>query len=127
MGGVFTVYEGSAFECFGREISLRNSDFTSIDKPVGGCNSDQISISGRGLSYDNTNNCYTSQLNITLSEGVTEKTITCAVDHGPGGQQNSIGNRTIAISTSIKLIITIFPQILLITVRSDTILWHLAI
>ena len=96
MGGVLTVYEGSAFQCVGNEITLTNNEFGNENQRVGVCNSEQISISGQGVSQES--NCFTSQLNIILSEGVSEKTVTCAVDFGLSVTQ--IASTTIAISTS---------------------------
>ena len=93
-GEGFTVWGGTAFQCTGDSITLRNSDFGSVSSPaVGECNDGQII--GRGVSQEN--NSYTSQLNITLSEGLVGETVTCGVD---SGSLTSIGSVILATSTS---------------------------
>ena len=90
------MYNGAAFQCIGAEISLRNSEFGSTERTVE-CNSEEVSITGFGVSSQN--NCFRSQLNITLEEGVMETTVSCGVDDGTF---NSIGSATITLSAGIK-------------------------
>lgn len=90
MGGLFTVWRGSIFECTGGEVTLRHSRFTS---DVGVCNN----ITGRGLSINDQ--CYTSQLNIALREELEGRTVTCSVDGTQG--TSLVGNETLKISRSM--------------------------
>ena len=100
-GGVFTVWSGSAFQCASREITLRNSDFGSIPLPAMICNDGKII--GHGILQHN--NCFTSQLNVTLSEELVGRTVTCGIDDGR--QLTTINNTVLTISTSKKSIIII--------------------
>ena len=93
-GGLFTVWGGTALQCAGGSITLRHSGFGSMSSPaVGECNDGQII--GRGISQEN--NCYTSQLNITLSEGLVGETVTCGVD---GASPTSVHSTVLATTTS---------------------------
>ena len=92
LGGQFTIWGGTAFQCTGGTITLRHSDFGS-PSAAGECNNGQII--GRGISQENT--CYTSQLNVTLSEGLVGETVTCGADNAPPASVHSI---VLATSTS---------------------------
>ena len=98
MGGTFTVYDGAAFQCFSREIVLRNSAFGNNMLVTEECNSAQINLVGYGLSTQD--NCFISRLNVTLEEGVMATTIACGVDDGL--QLTSVGTATVAVSTGIN-------------------------
>ena len=75
MGGIATLWRGTAFDCplDDSEITLRHSQFAS-NQAFQTCNNGDVV--GRGL--DVTNNCYTSQLNITVRENLNNKTVQCA-------------------------------------------------
>ena len=93
-GGAFTVWGGTAFQCAGDAITLRNSDFGSLSSPaVGVCNNGQII--GRGILQEN--NCYTSQLNVTFNEDLVGRTVTCGVDDG---SLTTVDSMILATSTS---------------------------
>ena len=77
-GGEYTVWGGSALQCASEEISLRHALFGSVPPPVGVCNDGQII----GHAISQQNNHYTSQLNITLSERLVGKNVTCGMDDG---------------------------------------------
>ena len=98
-GGIFTVWGGSAFECAGNEITLSNSEFGSVPPPAAVCNSGNII--GRGITQQN--NCYTSQLNVTLSEGLIGRTVTCGIDNG--AQLITVDNIIVTTSSSKYFII----------------------
>ena len=93
-GGVFTVWGGSAFQCAGNEITLPNSEFGAVPPPAAVCNNGQII--GRGISQQN--NCYTSQLNITLGEELIGRNVMCGIDDGQ--QLTTIDNIVLATPTS---------------------------
>ena len=95
MGGVFTVYQGTAFQCRSGSITLRNNEFDT-GNAIGVCNSDseEITITGQGLTEEN--GCFKSQVNITLGEGVSQETVSCAID---GVQMELISTIDLAVST----------------------------
>lgn len=76
-GGRVTVWGGSAFQCANQEILLSNRNF-GTSGASGVCNDG--AIVGRGISAEN--DCYTSQLNITFTDGLQNSTIVCSVDNG---------------------------------------------
>ena len=72
VGGVATVWSGSAFDCQTGGIVLRHIDFGSSGTS-GSCNNGAIV----GQSVEVVDDCYTSQLVITLSSEINNKTIQC--------------------------------------------------
>lgn len=78
VGGFATVWQGSAFNCTGNEISLLHSRFMSNKKKIAECNDG--AILGQSLGIEN--NCYTSQLNVTVSYDMLGKNIECVQDDG---------------------------------------------
>jgi hypothetical protein len=81
VGGTTTIWRGSAFNCplDGSEITLRHSLFVT-NQAIGICNDGDIS--GRGLGA--VNNCYTSQLNVTVRESFNNKTVQCIFNSNEG-------------------------------------------
>ena len=75
MGGLFTVWTGSAFDCpiNYKFIVLPHSHFLYNGISVS-CNNG--SIVARSLSVEGNN--YTSQLNVTVTPDIAGKTIQCA-------------------------------------------------
>lgn len=63
----------------GSEITLRHSQFAS-SQAFGICNNGDVV--GRGL--DVINNCYTSQLNLTVRESFANKTVQCILNSNEG-------------------------------------------
>ena len=59
----FMVWEGTALNCSGNEISLFHGNFTRAEGAQGGCNKGTIV----GHSLREENGSYTSQLSIKLS------------------------------------------------------------
>ena len=78
IGAGSTVWRGSAFmRCHGsntKDISLRHTQFNSLDKPRGFCNNGAIVARAVGVDGDN----YTSQLSVTVSPEMNNKTVECA-------------------------------------------------
>ena len=70
-----TVWEGTAFECSGGEITLANSDF-GTPAAVGVCSN----IMARGLSINNS--CYTSELKVIFDTALQNHSIECNADNG---------------------------------------------
>ena len=71
-----TVWKGSAFDCpFGR-IILRHTQFAS-GGAIGLCNNGDVV--GRGVLQQN--NCFTSQLNITLRSNLNGRSIECVYEN----------------------------------------------
>ena len=75
MGGIGTLWSGTAFNCplDNSEITLRHSQFAS-NQGIGICNNGDI----EGRSIGVVNDCYTSQLNMTVRESFNNKTVQCA-------------------------------------------------
>ena len=77
LGAGITVWEGSAIlECYGTNtntISLSHSGYNLPDKPRRVCNNG--AIVARAIGVDGNN--YTSQLNVTVSAEVNNKTVEC--------------------------------------------------
>ena len=84
VGAGSTVWNGTAFDCplARSRITLRHSQFTS-NQAFGVCNDGDIS--GRGLGV--INNCYTSQLNVTVRENFDNKTVQCIQNSNQGIRQ----------------------------------------
>ena len=75
VGSGSTIWNGTAFECTGNEIILRHSAFNGMDGISGECNN--RAIIARSLSVDDMS--YTSQLNVTVSDGIHNKSVACYV------------------------------------------------
>ena len=77
LGAGITIWEGSAFlECYGTNtntIFLRHSGYNSPNKPRKVCNNG--AIVARAIGVDGNN--YTSQLNVTVSAEMNNKTVEC--------------------------------------------------
>ena len=95
MGGLGTVWRGSAFNCeiSANEIVLLHSRFGLSDRDyTKTCNNG--AISGYGVTV--SNGFYTSQVNVTISRELIGKTIECA--HF-GGSLQAVGSLTITATT----------------------------
>ena len=100
VGPGITVWSGSAFNCTGNNILLRHSQFMSPYGVNGTCNNGKIVGYSLRVIADN---CFTSQLNVTVSLGLIGQTIQCA--HNNGQNLNPIGLHRIDIRTGIYLCI----------------------
>ena len=94
IGGVITVWGGTAFNCTGRnEISLRHHRFgPEVGSAIGVCNDGALVA----YSIEVVENCYTSRLDVRLSTDLQGRIITCSVDDGV---VTPIGNMTLIVST----------------------------
>ena len=77
VGGGNTIWSGTAFDCSSKsnEIILRHSQFDSELGTFGNCNEGAITAHSLGVV---NNNCYSSQLNVTIDSDMNNKTIQCA-------------------------------------------------
>ena len=80
-GGSSTLWRGSAFDCpqDGSVITLRHTQFES-NQAFGICSNGDII--GHGLEA--VNNCYTSQLNMTVRESFNNKSVQCVLNSREG-------------------------------------------
>lgn len=96
-GELLTVWQGSAFQCASREVTLTNIEF-GTSAAFGECNTDEITIVGRGLSIDN--GCYTSELNVTFVPALQGTTVTCSVDNGTHSRE--VDHAVLQASTQLQ-------------------------
>ena len=91
MGGVITVWSGTAFNCPDRnEITLRHNQF---ENAMGDCNDGAVV----GYSVESTDNCFTSRLDVRLSADLQGRSVTCSVDDGSG--VSLLGTSAVIVST----------------------------
>ena len=84
MGGTATRWKGSLLDCPLNEITLRHSQFGS-DQAIETCNNGDIT--GYGIesgAVTNNNNCYISQLNVTVRASFNNKTVQCILNSNEG-------------------------------------------
>ena len=76
-GGRATIWGGSAIDCAGNDITFRHDNVNFIDRTIKleECNG---AIVGQSVDIDGT--YYISQLNITVSNRLNDKTVTCISD-----------------------------------------------
>ena len=96
-----TIWRGSIFQCSSTDntITLRHSAFTQIRS----CNNGAII----GYGINSQNGHYTSQINITASSTMNNKTVECAYNDG---------STTSVIGTSIVTIISGIPSIIIVII-----------
>ena len=75
-----TLWTGTAFDCATNGIILRHERFTQSGGAVGECNGGPIQ--GRSIRVEN--NCYTSQIDVMVSDAFNNKTIQCIHNSGTG-------------------------------------------
>jgi hypothetical protein len=86
-----TLWTGTAFDCATNGIILRHERFSQSGGAVGVCNND--AIDGRSVGVEN--NCYTSEIDVTVSATFNNKTIQCI--HNSGTGINTIGTSVITV------------------------------
>ena len=89
-----TLWKGTAFRCSStqNEIILQHSRYNSSGGTTRYCN--DRAIVGQSLRVEN-NELYVSQLNVTISMDMNEKTIECA--HTTAAGLRTIGVRTLSV------------------------------
>lgn len=68
-----TVWRVAAFDCTQNEIILRHSEFDQVGGTTGECNGGAIS----GISIGVEGNCYSSQLDLSVTPELHNKSVTC--------------------------------------------------
>ena len=86
-----TLWAGTAFQCPANGIILRHERFTESGGAVGECNSG--AIQGRSIGVENS--CYTSQLEVTVSATLSNKTVQCV--HNSGVGIDTIGTSVVTV------------------------------
>ena len=96
MGGIITLWRGTTFDCpmSDSEITLRHSLFAS-SQDVEICNNGDIV----GHSIGVVNDCYTSQLNVTVRENFNNRTVQCAFTSNAGTR--AIGESLLSVASGI--------------------------
>ena len=91
------MWSGTAFDCpmEGSEIILRHSQFAS-NLAFGICNNGDIVGHGVGV----INNCYTSQLNVTVRESFNNKTVQCIL-YSNEGTSREVGQSLLSIVSGV--------------------------
>ena len=74
VGGEATLWSGTAFSS-GCDITLNHSRFSDIGGTSGSCSDPRII----GRSVEKTNNCFTSQVTVTVNSDSINRTIECSV------------------------------------------------
>ena len=94
IGGGNTLWRGSAFNCPSttNEIILRHSQFNSVGGTSGSCNNE--AIVGRSVR-DESSNCFTSQLSVTVSESLNSRVVEC--DHNSNTGTRDIGSAILSV------------------------------
>ena len=79
-----TVFQGSALDCVDKDdsITLFHSRFNETGGDIGTCNDGDI----MGHSVRVKDNCYTSEINVTVSSSLIGKTIECSHDNGTAAE-----------------------------------------
>ena len=97
-GGGTTVWRGTAIQCSGlnKHIPLRHSNFNASEKPYGECNNGAITARAIGA----VDNRYISQLNVTVSRELINKTVECVYD---GGTEEVVGSDVIPVTTGVYI------------------------
>jgi hypothetical protein len=86
-----TLWTGTAFDCAAKGIILRHERYTESGGAAGDCSSGAI----HGQSIGVENNCYTSEIDVTVSATFNNKTIQCI--HNSGTGINTIGTSVITV------------------------------
>ena len=93
VGGSLTVWNGTVM-AEGCEIVLFHSRFTDSSGNSGSCNDGAVV----GQSVEVVDNCYRSQLTISVTPALNGRTVQCSVD---GGMPDIINTTTLFITRGI--------------------------
>ena len=94
-----TVWEGTAFRCQANsdEIALRHSQFTNQNQPESGdCNGGSLVAYAIGVEEQN---CYISQLNVTVNTRLNGTTVVCAFEALGINELQIVNTSMVAITT----------------------------
>ena len=92
VGGIATRWRGSLIDCPLNVITLRHSQFEN--NPFESCNDGDIS--GHGIAA--INNCFTSQLSVTVRESFNNTTVQCILNSNEGTK--IIGESVLSVISS---------------------------
>ena len=98
IGSGNTIWNGTAFYCPSKsnEAILRHSQFSTESGTFGSCN-DRTSIMVQSLGV--INNCFSSQLNITVTTDMNNATIRCS--HS-SNRIETVGEITLSVATGMN-------------------------
>jgi hypothetical protein len=98
-----TIWTGTAFSnCPNNRIVLRHTQFSSPAGTTGACNSG--AIVGQSIGVQDTD-CYTSQLDVSVTTDVIGSTIVCS--HNDGSGETEVGRSTLTATTGTAIAIDI--------------------
>ena len=92
IGSSATIWTGSAFQCLAKGIILRHSTFSR--GASGDCNDGAIVATSIGVADNN----YTSQLSVTVSQDMNNRTVECVRHSNP---VHTVGSSTIVLATGL--------------------------
>ena len=92
-----TIWRVAAFDCVQNEIILRHSEYNSVGT-TGLCNGGAIN----GTSIRVEGNCYISQLNVTVTPELHNKTVTCLVTSS--GVISPISNVSVIVASGNNIL-----------------------
>ena len=111
VGGSITFWNGSLFDCSSNsnQILLRHSEFQQASAS-GDCNNEAVIANSISESLtNNSNKCYSSQLTISVSPAMNNKTIECNREDIQQGRVTSIGVKILNFTSGI-LFPSLFPR-----------------
>ncbi|XP_064397731.1 uncharacterized protein LOC135344450 [Halichondria panicea] len=79
VGGVITVWSGTAFDCPANNVILVHSQYSG-GTAVGTCTSGAIIGNGTSVDTSGAEPCYTSELSVTISANMDGQTVMCSRD-----------------------------------------------
>ena len=123
MGGTATRWRGTAFDCplDNSEITLRHSQFADNQGITVTCNNGDLV----GRSIGVVNDCYTSQLNVTVRESFNNKTVQCAFTSLVG--TTIIGESFLRVVSGMAKIMTLSQSTFIMILIQQQILIHFLI
>ena len=87
VGGDFTFWKGTLFNCASNRIILRHDEFSNQEGSSGECNNGAVVATS--IAADANNMCYTSQLSIQpVTQDMDNRTIVCINEDGPDSETN---------------------------------------
>ena len=99
-----TEFSGSLFNCAGDKITLRHQ----AHSPTGECNGGAVTASIIDVFNTSNNDCYLSQLNISMSAGMNNKTITCL--HVDGSNETVIGTVIVSFTRGNVILLWMYTS-----------------
>ena len=79
VGGIITVWSGTAFDCPANNVILVNGQYSG-GTAIGTCTSGAIIGNGTSVDTSGAEPCYTSELSVTISANMDGQTVMCSRD-----------------------------------------------